>query len=432
MKTSNNTVAFFTLGCKLNYAESSTLARQFAALGYQRVQNPQEASVCVINSCAVTRQAEKKCRQLIKKIILQAPSAFIIVTGCFAQLQQQQIASIQGVHLVIGTGEKFDIPAYIEQYQQATTSICHTEQEKLTSFYAAYSSDDRSRSFLKVQDGCDYHCAYCTIPHARGNSRNDPIKEIVAVAREIEKKKIGEIVITGVNIGDFGRTSGETFLDLLQALVQDTAVPRFRISSIEPNLLNDKIIDFVASTERIAHHFHIPLQAGSDYVLQAMRRRYSVACFVERVAAIKTAMPHACIGADVIVGFPGENDAHFRESYALLESLDISYLHVFPFSPRQHTPAASFSAQVDGKTKNVRSKQLIELSTRKKRLFYEHNIGRKEQVVFETRRKNNTFEGFTGNYIKVMTDAGNIQTGKLTEVRLLSVMPGGNVKVEII
>lgn len=426
-------VSFHTLGCKLNFSESSTLARRFANEGYERVPYSRDADICIINSCSVTEHADKKCRNLIRRIHRENPEAIIAVTGCYAQLKPEEIASIEGVDLVLGNnakGELFDRVHGLAAKGRGGVYSCSTEE--LTAFFAAFSSGDRTRAFLKVQDGCDYKCTYCTIHNARGASRNMPVKEIVAEAEKIAAGGQKEIVITGVNTGDFGRTTGESFLELLGALNEVGGIERYRISSIEPNLLTDDIISFCAASPKFQHHFHIPLQSGSDPVLARMKRRYGSRMFAERLEAVRKAMPDVFFGIDVIVGFPGETEDDFRETYGLLERLRPAYLHIFPYSPRENTPAAGYAGQVRDADKTRRAKELGELSGRLHREFYEKHMGDKAQVLFESTRKGGMMTGFTGNYIRVSAPYDRSLVNRLAEVELTGMAGDGCMEARIL
>ncbi len=395
-------VNFYTLGCKLNFSESSMLARHFKEGGYEVSQNWQDADICVINSCSVTEHADKKCRNIIRRINRENPRAKIVVTGCYAQLKPQEIASIEGVDLVLSNNDKNEL------YERATTlvgkgkavySSCTTEE--LTNYFAAFSSGDRTRSFLKVQDGCDYKCAYCTIHNARGASRNIPIADIVTLAHKIADGGQHEIVLTGVNIGDFGKSTGETFIDLIRALDKVDGISRYRISSIEPNLLTDEVIDFCANSSKFQHHFHIPIQSGSDKILALMRRRYNTARFADRISKLRASMPDAFVGIDVIVGFPGETDDDFETTYNFLKSMHPAYLHVFPFSERANTPAVDFPDKVRDSVKTERAARLDTLCKELHGCFYEKFVGTTASVLFEGHANDGHMFGYTGNYIKV-------------------------------
>lgn len=431
--TAQRKVFFHTLGCKLNFSETSTLAREFEAGGYLRAPSPREADVCVINSCSVTEQSDKKCRNLIRRMNRENPSAIIAVTGCYAQLKPEEIAEIEGVDIVLGNngkGELFEKVSRIAAKGRHGVYSCATEE--LTGFFAAFSGGDRTRAFLKVQDGCDYKCSYCTIHNARGPSRNLPIDEILSEARKIAAAGQKEIVITGINTGDFGRTTGEGFSDLLRELNGIEGIERYRISSIEPNLLIDEIIDLCASLPKFQHHFHIPLQSGSGEVLRRMRRRYTPAAFSSRIEAVRRRMPDTFFGIDVIVGFPGETEENFRETYQLLERLRPAYLHIFPYSVRANTPAADFPDKVPDGIKAERAARLGELSARLHREFYEANRGATAQVLFESARKGGMMYGFTGNYIKVGVPYDRALVNRTAAVRLTEIDGEGNMSAEIL
>ncbi len=394
-------VSFYTLGCKLNFSETSTIARSFREAGYVRSELEDNPEVVVINTCSVTENADKKCRSLVSKVLKSNPSTFIAIIGCYAQLKPEEIAGIPGVDLVLGATEKFNLVNYIKQQKQlAEVHACEIEQ--VHDFKPSYSSDDRTRTFFKVQDGCDYTCSFCTIPLARGKSRSASVKDTVNEALSLcEGNKVKEIVLTGVNTGDFGRHNGESFFELIQELDARVPVERFRISSIEPNLLNNDIIDFVANSNKFVPHFHIPLQSGCDATLKRMRRRYLRDVYKSRVEKIKNTMPEACIGVDVIVGFPGETDEEFRETFDFIHSLDISYLHVFTYSERDNTHAIGLPNPVPANVRALRSKQLHQLSEKKKRAFYESQTGIPTTVLWEAERDGDFMYGFTSNYIKV-------------------------------
>jgi threonylcarbamoyladenosine tRNA methylthiotransferase MtaB len=412
-------VAFHTLGCKLNFSESSTIAREFTEKGYRRVAFSEQADVYVINTCTVTDMADKKCKQAVRKVIKQNPEAIVAVIGCYAQLKPEEIKNIEGVDIVLGANEKFKLFQYIENRKDVPEPIVHScEIDSVNQFDSAYSSGDRTRSFLKVQDGCNYPCTYCTIPKARGKSRNDSIANTIEQAHEIAAKGFKEIILTGVNIGDFGRSTGERFFDLIKELEKVDGIERYRISSIEPNLLNDEILEFVACSKKFLPHFHIPLQSGSNDILALMKRRYNKEIFADRVKKIKELMPDAFIGIDVIVGFPGETDERFKETFLFLEQLDISFLHVFSFSIRPGTPAAEMEGKIDQKTINQRSKELHQLSENKHLAFYMQNIGKEAIVLFESKNENGMIFGFTGNYLKVMTSYSETLINQLVHVKL--------------
>ena len=395
--------AYYTLGCKLNFAETSTLGKQLAEQGVRKVRPGERADICLVNTCSVTELADKKCRQAIRRIEKQHPGAFIVVTGCYAQLKPEEVAHIDGVDLVVGAEHKLDLLRYIDSLEKRTEGglVVASASNDIRTFAPSCSADDRTRHFLKVQDGCDYFCSYCTIPFARARSRNGSIASLVAQAEEVARQGGKEIVLTGVNIGDFGKTTGEHFIDLIRALDEVEGIERYRISSIEPNLLTDEAIDFVAHSRRFAPHFHIPLQSGSDAVLKLMRRRYDTALFRHKIEMVKAAMPHAFIGVDVIVGTRGETDEYFEEAYRFIESLDVTQLHVFSYSERPGTQALKIDYVVDPATKHARSQRLLDLSDQKWCAFYEAYSGQTAKVLFEHTRKNGLMHGFTENYIKV-------------------------------
>jgi threonylcarbamoyladenosine tRNA methylthiotransferase MtaB len=406
----NRTVAFHTLGCKLNYSETSTLSRMLEAEGFRKMDFEDAADVYVINTCSVTDNADKECRQLVRRIRRRAPESMVVITGCYAQLKPQEIASIPGVDLVLGAAEKFNIARHLQELTKGDSAkICSCDIEEVQGFHAAYSHADRTRTFLKVQDGCDYNCTFCTIPLARGHSRSDSIEGVLDRVRELAERDVKEVVLTGVNLGDFGRGAAggrqreEQFLDLIQALDQTEGIARFRISSIEPNLLNEDIIRFVAGSKKFMPHFHIPLQSGSNRILGLMRRRYRRELYAERVAMIRKTMPHCCIGVDVIVGFPGESDEDFRETCEFLRDLDVSYLHVFTYSERPNTPALDIRPVVPIPVRHERNKILRQLSYRKMQDFTTRHTGSVRKTLWESAEKNGMMEGYTDNYIKVQT-----------------------------
>ena len=413
-------VSFHTLGCKLNFSETSTLARQFESGGYERVSDERDADICVINSCSVTEHADKKCRNLVRRIHRRNPQAIIAVTGCYAQLKPEEIAAIGGVDIVLGNnykGELYKVTSeMLAKADKPFVSSCSAEE--LTSFFAAFSSGDRTRAFLKVQDGCDYKCAYCTIHYARGSSRNMPIADLVAEANRIAQLGQKEIVITGVNTGDFGRTTGESFIDLLRALDGVEGIERYRISSIEPNLLTDEIIGFCAASHKFQPHFHIPLQSGCDKILASMRRRYTTERYAARIEAVRRAMPEAFIGVDVIVGFPGETDSDFEATYDFISGINPSYLHIFPFSERPGTPAVDFTGKVPPQVATLRVKRLEELCGRLHREFCERFVGRRLEVLFEGACRGGMMSGFTGNYIKVKAPLNRSLINRIVPVTL--------------
>ena len=396
-------VAFYTLGCKLNFSETSTIARSFEDAGYAKVDFNDFPDIFVINTCSVTENADKKCRQLVKKARKINPDSFIAIIGCYAQLKPEEIAAIQGVNIVLGANEKFDIIQHIEQLDShEETAVAFGKIKEVKEFVPSFSYGDRTRSFLKIQDGCDYFCTFCTIPLARGKSRNATITETVEQANKIAATNIKEVVLTGVNIGDFGQGGEEDFFHLIQELDQVNGIDRFRISSIEPNLLSNEIIDFcLKDAEKFVPHFHIPLQSGSDVLLKKMRRKYLSDLYVDRVAQIKRINPDTCIGVDVIVGFPGETDEEFMKTYDFIKDLDISYLHVFTYSERANTTANKMDEVVPMHVRKDRSKMLHILSDKKKRAFYESQAGKEGTVLWEGDNHEGFMHGFTENYIKV-------------------------------
>ena len=401
----NKKAAYYTLGCKLNFAETSTIGKVLSEQGVRKVRPGEKADICVINTCSVTELADKKCRQAIRRISKQHPNAFVVVTGCYAQLKPEEVAHIEGVDLVLGAEQKLDILHYLNDLHKTDADgEIHTSASKdIRTFTPSCSADDRTRHFLKVQDGCDYFCSYCTIPFARGRSRNGSIESLVKQAEKVAALGGKEIVLTGVNIGDFGKTTGETFIDLIRALDEVEGIERYRISSIEPNLITDEAIDFVAGSKRFAPHFHIPLQSGSDDVLKLMRRRYDTALFRHKIEKIKSILPDAFIGVDVIVGTRGETDAYFEDARRFIESLDVTQLHVFSYSERPGTQALKIDYVVDPKVKHTRSQILLDLSEKKLQAFYEAHIGREAKVLFEHTKKDGMMHGFTENYINVET-----------------------------
>lgn len=395
--------AYYTLGCKLNFAETSTIGRALLAQGIRSVRPQEEADICVINTCSVTELADKKCRTMIRKAAREHPGAFVIVTGCYAQLSPEEVADIEGVDLVIGAEKKLDLAEYLDLSvsKPSSASIIHSRTKDIRSFRLSSSSDERTRHFLKVQDGCDYHCTYCTIPKARGRSRSGSVSEIVAEAERIASVGGREIVLTGVNIGDFGRGRGEDFFDLIRALDQVEGIERFRIGSIEPNLLTEKIIEYCARSRRIAPHFHIPLQSGSDEVLRLMKRRYDTELFRSRVSLIQELLPQAFIGIDVIVGTRGEEAEYFEDCYRFLESIPFSQLHVFSYSEREGTAALSIDHVVSPQDKHRRSQRLMQLSEERLKAFYRSNLGRELTVIWEHGNYNELMMGHSENYIRV-------------------------------
>ena len=432
-------VAFHTLGCKLNFSETSTIARSCEEDGYEKVAFKEHADIYVLNTCSVTENADKECKRLVRQVLKINPDAFVVIIGCFAQLKPNEIAKFEGVDLVLGATEKFKLSSYLNELsKQEGTEVHSCEIVEADLFEGAYSIGDRTRAFLKVQDGCDYKCTYCTIPLARGISRSDKLENVLTNAKEISEKDIKEIVLTGVNIGDYGK--GEfgnkkhehTFLELVQALDKVAGISRLRISSIEPNLLKDETIDFVSNSSVFVPHFHIPLQSGSDELLKKMKRRYLTGLYKERVKRIKHKMPDACIGVDVIVGFPGETEEHFQETYTLLNELDISYLHVFTYSERANTQAAEMSHVIDKGVRHQRSKMLRILSAKKKRAFYEKNIGSNRTVLFEHENKMGYIQGFTENYVKVKVPYDPGFRNQILNVKLNDIDDDGSVLATIL
>lgn len=430
-------VAFYTLGCKLNFSETSTIARSFQNEGFQRVGFDEKADVYVINTCSVTDNADKRFKTIVKSALKANKQAFLIAIGCYAQLKPAELANIEGVDLVLGATEKFNVTAYLNDLTKSEVGTIHSCEIEEADFYVgSYSIGDRTRAFLKVQDGCDYKCTYCTIPLARGISRSDTLENVLKNAKEISERGIKEIVLTGVNIGDYGK--GEfgnkhhkhTFFELVQALDKVQGIHRLRISSIEPNLLKDETIEFVANSESFVPHFHIPLQSGSDILLRKMKRRYLTRIYTERVAKIKEVMPNACIGVDVIVGFPGETDELFLETYQYLSEMDISYLHVFTYSERPNTEAIEMKGVVPQKIRNKRSKMLRGLSVKKRRAFYESQLGNELTVLFESENKGGYIYGFTENYVKVKTPWNPKLINTLHKVRLTKIDDDGLVRFE--
>ncbi len=430
-------VAFYTLGCKLNFSETSTIARSFKASGYSETAFDSPADVYVINTCSVTENADKKFKIIVNQALKQNPEGFLVAIGCYAQLNPEALAALDGVDLVLGANEKFNVVDFVESKTASQTAIHACSIDALEQFIGSYAIGDRTRAFLKVQDGCDYKCTYCTIPLARGFSRSDTLENILKQANEIAAQDIKEVVLTGVNIGDFGK--GEfgakrhehTFFDLVKALDGVSGLERIRISSIEPNLLLQETIDFVAKSKRFVPHFHIPLQSGSNEILAAMRRRYQRELYLKRVEQIKALMPHACIGVDVIVGFPGESEDHFLETYHFLNTLDISYLHVFTYSERENTLAASMGAVVPKEVRSKRSKMLRGLSQKKRRSFYESQLGTEQEVLFESENKRGYIHGFTPNYVKVKTFWNPTLCNSIHLVRLTEIDDDGLVKFDV-
>lgn len=427
-------VAFHTLGCKLNFSETSTIARQFEAKGYKKVGFSEQPDIFLINTCSVTDNADKKCRKIVKEAQKVNPEAYIAIIGCYAQLKPKEISEIQGVDVVLGAAEKFQLLDLIDDFEKTPQAkILASEVTEAKTFNNAYSINDRTRTFLKVQDGCNYHCSFCTIPLARGKSRSDSIANIVRSAEAIAKEDVKEIVLTGVNIGDFGIQAGkrqERFVDLVKALDEVKGIERFRISSIEPNLLTNEIIAFVAQSKRFVPHFHIPLQSGSNTLLRSMRRRYLRELYSDRIDKIKELMPSACIGVDVIVGFPGETEDLFLETYAFLNELNVSYLHVFTYSERANTAAPEMEGIVTPKERQRRSKMLRMLSEKKKRYFYESQIGSTQQVLFENDVVDGLMHGFTENYVRVASPYDPLAINETQTVVLKGIDDKGHMLIE--
>ena len=432
-------VAFYTLGCKLNFSETSTIARGFQEEGFDRVDFSEHADMYVINTCSVTDNADKRFKTIVKQAQKVNPDAFVAAIGCYAQLKPEELAAVDGVDLVLGATEKFKITDYINDLSKNDMGEVHSCEIEEADFYVgSYAIGDRTRAFLKVQDGCDYKCTYCTIPLARGISRSDTVQNVLDNAAEISSKGIKEIVLTGVNIGDYGK--GEfgnkkhehTFLDLVKALDEVDGIHRLRISSIEPNLLKNETIDFVAQSNSFVPHFHIPLQSGSDVILKLMKRRYMSNLYVDRVNRIRETMPHACIGVDVIVGFPGETDDHFLETYHFLNELDISYLHVFTYSERDNTAAATMDGVVAKNVRSKRSKMLRGLSVKKRRAFYESQLGSIRTALFESENKEGYIHGFTENYVKVKSPWNPDLVNTLHQIELTEIDEYGLVRFEFV
>jgi threonylcarbamoyladenosine tRNA methylthiotransferase MtaB len=432
-------VAFYTLGCKLNYSETSTIARKFESEGFDRVEFEEKADIYVINTCSVTENADKQFKQIVKKALKKNDKAFVAAVGCYAQLKPEELAAVDGVDLVLGATEKFKITDYLNDLSKNDFGEVHSCEIEEANFYVgSYAVGDRTRAFLKVQDGCDYKCTYCTIPLARGISRSDTLANVLQNAKEISAQDIKEIVLTGVNIGDYGK--GEmgdkkhehTFYDLVVALDKVEGIERLRISSIEPNLLQDKTIEFVAQSRTFVPHFHIPLQSGSNDILKKMRRRYLRELYTERVNKIKEVMPDACIGVDVIVGFPGETDEHFLDTYNFLNAMDISYLHVFTYSERDNTVAADMEGIVPTNVRNKRSKMLRGLSVKKRRAFYESQIGKTKTVLFENENHQGYIHGFTENYVKIKAPWNPYLANTLQPIKLEKIDEDGLVSITLL
>ncbi len=430
----NKRVAFYTLGCKLNYSETSTIGRQFISAGFEAVEFTQQADVYVINTCSVTENADKKCRKVVKEALKYSPNAYIAIVGCYAQLKPREISEIEGVDVVLGAAEKFQLLEHIQDLtKKPKAQVFNKPIQETNEFVASYSFGDRTRTFLKVQDGCDYSCTFCTIPLARGESRSDTVQSIIKQAEEIAASGVKEIVLTGVNIGDFGIRNGkreDKFFDLVKALDEVEGIDRIRISSMEPNLLSSEIIEFVAQSKRFVPHFHMPLQSGSNKILGLMRRRYRRELYVERVQEIKRIMPDCCIGVDVIVGFPGESREDFLDTYEFLNQLNISYLHVFTYSERENTPAIEMEGSVPGSQRADRSKMLHILSDKKRRAFYETQVGKTEEILFEGDIKEGYMHGFSRNYVKVKAKYDPLMVNEIKKVKFDTVLPEGEMHAE--
>ena len=432
-------VAFYTLGCKLNFAESSSIARSLEPMGFVRADFQDTPDLFVINTCSVTEQADKKCKKVVREAKKINPAATVVIIGCYAQLKPEEIAAIPGVDLVLGANEKFQLPTLLPPYLARSTDnlpkLIASEIRYDLDYHASYSVNDRTRTFLKIQDGCDYPCSYCTIPLARGQSRSDSVEKVLELIEEIAANGVKEIVLTGVNIGDFGIQHGkrvETFFDLVRAIDEKSSISRFRISSIEPNLLTPDLITFLGSSTRFVPHFHIPLQSGSNAVLRLMKRRYQRELYVDRVSRIRSVMPNACIGVDVIVGHPGETAELFLETFEFLNSLDISYLHVFPYSERANTYAVDMKPKVDAMQKAERSKMLHILSDKKRRAFYASQLNQQGSVLFEESSANGFMEGFSENYVRVVAPYDPLQINTIQPVRYKSIAEQGDVLGEIL
>lgn len=437
------TVAFHTLGCKLNYSETSTIARMFEEKGYKPVKMDEGADIFVLNTCSVTEGADKECRKIVRSVLRSSPHAQVIVIGCYAQLKPQEISEIPGVDLVLGAAEKFRILDFVENLDKSPGKgmVAAGEVREANTFTGSFSFGDRTRSFLKVQDGCDYKCTFCTIPQARGASRSDTVENVVKNARQIGEMGVREIVLTGVNLGDFGNGTEvleglkpkkeALFIDLIKELDKIESIDRYRISSIEPNLLTNEVIDFVAESARFMPHFHVPLQSGNNKQLAEMRRRYKRELYAERVDSIKKRMPHCCIGVDVIVGFPGETEADFEETYQFLLDLDVSYLHVFTYSERANTPAATMPGKVPVEKRRERNERLRILSEKKRRAFYEKFIGETRPVLFEKSKNSAFLSGFTDNYLKIELPFEPGLLNKIQPVQLISFNEEGDLTTEL-
>jgi threonylcarbamoyladenosine tRNA methylthiotransferase MtaB len=427
-------VAFYTLGCKLNFSETSTISRSFQERGYLRVDFSDTPDIFIINTCSVTENADKKCRKIVREARKISPDGYVAIIGCYAQLKPREIAEIEGVDAVLGAAEKFRLHELLDDFvREPQTKVLASEVAAANTFVSSYSANDRTRSFLKVQDGCDYSCTFCTIPLARGSSRSSTMEDVIEKANQVADSGVKEIVLTGVNTGDFGIRNGkreDRFIDLVRALEKRAHVGRIRISSIEPNLLTDEIIEFVADSNKFVPHFHIPLQSGSDKVLRQMKRRYLTPLYTSRIAKIREYMPDACIGVDVIVGFPGESEADFMETYRYLNELDISYLHVFTYSERPNTPAIDYDDSVEMKERHRRSMMLRILSEKKRRAFYEKEIGKTRTVLFEEDIEDGLMFGYTENYIRIGARYDPLRVNEKIEVVLSNIHALGYVEVE--
>jgi threonylcarbamoyladenosine tRNA methylthiotransferase MtaB len=427
----SNTVSFYTLGCKLNFSETSTIGRQLADAGFQKKNFNEGADLYVINTCSVTDHADRKCKKIVKEALRYNPNAYVVIVGCYAQLKPEEISNIPGVDMVLGAAEKFNLIHHLQHLTKEVKAVVHNKKIKETNeFVPGFSLGDRTRAFLKVQDGCDYFCTFCTIPLARGKSRSHSIQETMETIEKLRDTEVKEIVLTGVNLGDFGITNGENFYGLLCEIEKLDFIERVRISSIEPNLLSDEIIELVSKSEKVMPHFHIPLQSGSDEILTRMRRKYLRNLYVEKVAKIKALIPHCCIGVDVIVGFPGETEEHFLETYNFLNELDISYLHVFPYSERSNTTAAKMKEVVPHSVRTKRSEMLRILSEKKKRFFYNEHLNSDQYVLFEEKEKNGELFGFSQNYIKIKVPYDPMLVNEIVPVHLNTVSHDGVVTGE--
>lgn len=425
-------VGLYTLGCKLNFTETSAIGRQFTTQGFAQVPFHEVADVYVINTCSVTDNADKKCRKVVRQALKANPEAYVVIVGCYAQLKPEEIASIPGVDMVLGAAEKFRMFEVIDEFiKTGQGKAIYGSIKEVNSFVDAYSLGERTRSFLKVQDGCDYKCSFCTIPLARGKSRSDSMDNILANAAQLAKDGVREIVLTGVNIGDYGKDQEGKFVDVVKAIDEVEGIERIRISSIEPNLLTNEIIEFVARSKRFMPHFHVPLQSGNNEILGKMRRRYRRELYADRVKSIRSIMPHACIGVDVIVGFPGETEAHFLDTYQFLNELELSYLHVFTYSERPNTPAIEMEGEVSQGERAKRSKMLRILSEKKRREFYHQFLGQTRPVLFEGEVKKGILHGFTDNYVKVSIPYDPLMVNELRDCRIEEQGEDGNMRVAI-